>query len=899
MNLALTDPAAAAALTPEQWVALHVPRFAAVAPAYREYEDFLKLVLKRMTTKVAPMAVVEARAKGVPSFAEKILRKRDTYQTPRDLQPPDPLVRLTDLCGGRVICQTAAQVQAVCKWIEQAFVIDWANSEDVSQRLKPTEFGYRSVHYIVQVDPARLAKAGLSVEVPENLSGLTVDQVGKQAASIPLKAEIQVRTLLEHASSMLGHDTIYKTELKMPPRIRREYAALAAVLEGADRETTVLLEKLDDFRSNAGAWLGAARVKEEIAYARVMIGLPDVHLPPSAKLPVALRAAKLSITLGEWETAATMLKPFAGLPDAAVQATLGHALVGGHWDHPTSPEFAVGRKALKQATDLAPDDAETWCLRAECAAYLRDDEQARECFRHSLTADGTEPRTLAHYLGFEAASQASVAPLHLGAPMIRAAIVRTRCQIEAGANLAIAWSSLALFHLYLNEPYPALAALAQLLRLCEGNPTVPGEPSPPPCAAGRSLLRLRETIRRLGGLRTQLDGFAWVERFVLLALAHRMGDSSARLELADLATWHRESSQPHFTAETKAVILAGGCQPAVEPFMPAFAKLLDRAGRGLAFDLICGGTRSGVSGVAGALAATSGGAVRGIAYLPASLPRGAEEDKSGYPLRFSSPKSNDFSPLEPLQAWTDLLVAGVNPATVRLLCYAPGEISRAECAIALSLGARVGVVADPTLPKDRQFDYAAWSGCNNLLSLPADAMTVRAFLQMAQQPLTAEAKTRLEQAARRAHEDYVKSAKSKDPSLFPWDKLDENLKLSNYHQVAYWEHTLRDYGLGIRTLTDADKLHEPLSMSDALPKRDEITDPVMELAELEHGRWNVERLAYGWTYAPEKDVTRKLSPFLVPWPALTKEIQGYDVEAITGLPAKLREVGLEIYRLES
>ena len=71
----------------------------------------------------------------------------------------------------------------------------------------------------------------------------------------------------------------------------------------------------------------------------------------------------------------------------------------------------------------------------------------------------------------------------------------------------------------------------------------------------------------------------------------------------------------------------------------------------------------------------------------------------------------------------------------------------------------------------------------------------------------------------------------------------------------------------------------------------------MELAELEHGRWNVERLAFGWASAPERDVARKLSPYLVPWPALTKEIQGEDVAAIAGLPANLRDVGLEAYRL--
>lgn len=106
-----------------------------------------------------------ARPKGLASFAEKIIRKRKLYTDPKNPEPPDPLVRMTDLCGGRVITQTAGQVSAVCRFIEAAFDIDQLNSEDVSQRLKPTEFGYRSVHYIVQFNPDKLKAAGIELAI--------------------------------------------------------------------------------------------------------------------------------------------------------------------------------------------------------------------------------------------------------------------------------------------------------------------------------------------------------------------------------------------------------------------------------------------------------------------------------------------------------------------------------------------------------------------------------------------------------------------------------------------------------------------------------------------------------------------------------------------------------------
>lgn len=900
-NPALTDPTLACALTDEQWVALHVPRFAAAAPAYAEYESFLKLALKELAGRVAPLAVVEVRAKRVASVAEKILRKRETYQTAKDPLPPDPLVRLTDLCGGRVICHTAAQMRAVCQLLERAFVIDWPNSEDVSQRLKTAEFGYRSVHYIVQADPGLLAQAGCKTPVPPALLGFAPDALGSHVAGRPLKAEIQVRTLLEHASSDLGHDSIYKTELRVPERIKRQYAALAAVLEGADREIERLLAALGDFRSNFGAWHERAEVEREIAHARVLLSLPEQSLPTAAKLTVAVRAAQLALAIGRHEQAIQVLQDFQTEPQAQVRQVLGQALVELHWQNANDEAFVAGQEHLAAAAALAPGDAETLGLRAECAAHAGDDVEARQLFAEAVAADGTEPLTLVRYLEFEAASLGNDNPLRMATPMIRAALVRAGHQIESRANLASAWSAAAVAHLFLNEPFPALHALAQVVRLC-GQCEVkssPAEPPPCACAAGRSLLRLRETVRRLRGIREKLAGFDGFERFLLLALAVRLRDPRAAKELGSLASWRRGEAKdalPHFNKERRVVLLAGGCEPVMQPFMDRFGPQLLRACERLDFDLVSGGTRSGISGVGGDVAAASGGRIRAFGYLPSHLPRGVQEDAERFSQRFSAPDTKDFTPLDPLQAWTDLIAAGIAPAEVRLLCYAPGDIARAECDFALTLGARVGVVLDATLPKDRRFDAADWEGCSTLLLLPNDAMTFRAFLQIDQRPLSEADKLRLKPAAQLAHADYVKSATPKDASLQPWDKLSESLQLSNYCQVAYWEKTLRDYGLGVRPLTEADQAHPPLVMADVLPKQ-AGHDPIATLAELEHGRWNVERLSFGWRYALEKDVAKKLSPWLIPWDEVPPEIQKFDLDAITTLPEKLRQAGLELYQL--
>jgi len=66
------------------------------------------------------------------------------------------------------------------------------------------------------------------------------------------------------------------------------------------------------------------------------------------------------------------------------------------------------------------------------------------------------------------------------------------------------------------------------------------------------------------------------------------------------------------------------------------------------------------------------------------------------------------------------------------------------------------------------------------------------------------------------------------------------------------------------------------------------------MAEMEHGRWNVERLSAGWRFGPEKNEDERISPYLIPWQNLSPEIKGYDREAVCNFPKLLWDAGLKI-----
>ena len=100
-----------------------------------------------------------------------------------------------------------------------------------------------------------------------------------------------------------------------------------------------------------------------------------------------------------------------------------------------------------------------------------------------------------------------------------------------------------------------------------------------------------------------------------------------------------------------------------------------------------------------------------MGYLPRLLPLGvsADTNASRYAELYPS-AGTDFSPLDPLQGWTDLIAAGADVGRIKLLTYAGGRISRTDYAMALALGARVGVIDDPQLPADRRFNDPDWGG---------------------------------------------------------------------------------------------------------------------------------------------------------------------------------------------
>jgi hypothetical protein len=145
--------------------------------------------------------------------------------------------------------------------------------------------------------------------------------------------------------------------------------------------------------------------------------------------------------------------------------------------------------------------------------------------------------------------------------------------------------------------------------------------------------------------------------------------------------------------------------------------------------------------------------------------------------------------------------------------------------------------------------------------------------------------------ARAFHEDYVQAELAKgltrdtNPSLLPWEELNEDMKDSNRSEAKHTLAKLNAIGCNI-AMTGAldDQLFE------FVPEEIEL------MAKMEHERYVKERLARGWRYGPIRDTRRKTNPTLIPWEQLSEEEKEKDRISVRNIPKLLSMVGFQIYR---
>jgi len=821
----------------QKWVLRQVEKYSLQKQTYNNYAKHLKIILEDIAKKVTPFNFIQAREKGIPNFADKVLRKLGKYH--------DPLKDMTDLCGARVIVQTQEQVKAICDHIEKVFTIDKENSLDASQRLKPSEFGYRSIHYVVQFKEGSNIFQNSDLKIPKSLFGL--------------KAEIQVRTFLEHSWADFCHDIIYKSDFPVPQTWQREGATLAAMLEQVDQHFGHIVENVGRYSTSYGTYMTPDEISEKISRFEFVLKYDKENVE------LVNQVGQMKIAIGDYKGAIQILSKRADSGNPRLLRNLGLALTRCY--PKANVKYGKGLKYLNAA--IKQNDADAMSIFAFLTKNEKSDREIRCLYQRAYEVAPSNPAYLANYLEYEIICQRNISITDILKPNILGALKTSRDHADVRLNLPRAFFDMGKLYLLIGKPYESLWAYSSALYYCNTQD------------CKNILTEQLSSVRKLRTVKDELEGYKWVYRLLLIGLYVRFPSEGVKKELIDLATRKlRKTTSP-------VIILAGGCDMDINETIRTYCSTLINAFEHFQGTVISGGTTIGISKVASDLRQKYGSSVFTIGYVPMNISSGTLKNfdqKKFNAIRRTTGK--DFSPLEPLQHWVDLLASGVAADTVKLIGINGGLIAATEYRIALSLGAKVGLIEDSGREADKLLNDKDWNTVNNLIRLPDDMMTIKVYLRPPVQAFGNEKKR--ETMAQVVHEAYreeqVRNITTDDPAMVEWKNLSEGYKESNRQQV--------------------DHIIEKLSMinCEVAPVRGDkdgctltLTEIEM-LAKFEHGRWMVEKLANGWSYAPKKSLEKKTNPCLVPWNNLPIKEQDKDCQAVKKIPEFLAEVGLTIKR---
>ncbi|RTJ79956.1 hypothetical protein C3H43_01855 [Campylobacter jejuni] len=191
---------------------------------YESFEIILKNYINFLIDKAIAenkleknVAEIKSRTKTFESFKGKI--NRDD----KKLKYSDPLREVTDLVGIKILLTSIKDSQIVYELLraELKDQIDEENSVDKTQELKlQRKFGYLGKHLVISYDPKML----------NITSSLNLDKEALKG----LKAEIQIKTLLQHVWSEVEHKARYKAGEELSDDKKRYFDRLAALIEVAD-----------------------------------------------------------------------------------------------------------------------------------------------------------------------------------------------------------------------------------------------------------------------------------------------------------------------------------------------------------------------------------------------------------------------------------------------------------------------------------------------------------------------------------------------------------------------------------------------------------------------------------------------------------------------------------------
>jgi ppGpp synthetase/RelA/SpoT-type nucleotidyltranferase len=617
--------------------------------------SYLRTLFRHIAKKLDIYPIIEARAKSLESFAEKIIRPGKNYR--------NPINEITDFCGVRVITHTLDEVDRMQQVLEEYFIIDRINSEDKKEKLAFREFGYLSRHFIVQLKEF--------IPLPGFDDRVKFNHLEK------LKAELQLRTLAQHIWADIYHEMGYKNEFQLPSRWEREFARIAALLENCDRGFQEIKNDMVLFESNYGKYMDDEQLGALAERLEILLAFDQ-------SINIFHRLIKTYSALGQWEKSVRLYTTHRDLMhgSAPILRDVGMTFCKAYPDD--AEQYAHGQTLIKESIAMNPRDCEAYCCLG--GTYFRKNRIAEAVaeYKKALRHDATNPYALGNYILGEVILRKDPRIIEYFNSTLVHAMQRCRRQVQVGANLPWALFDLGLFSFYLNDPVQSVyyysAGIKNSLK------TWMAFSARRPFA---DLMQHEVKLKNLDLMFALLRQAEWV-----------LTDPRQRKQ----EVWLQKQGVPAF--KKPVLVLAGGCAGLEAHYKELLKQLKQKLGQ-FRGTIISGGTRSGIAELAGELQENSKD-VHTIGYLPGENSPAVKRliDRRYKEFRFT--RGDDFSIRETIAFWEDFLASGGDPRTVKLIGFNGGSIAGFEYRLALAYGARVGVIENSGRQADALLDDPLW-----------------------------------------------------------------------------------------------------------------------------------------------------------------------------------------------
>lgn len=501
-------------------------------PKFVLLSKVLLKLLKRIT-KIVGEGIVQTRAKDVVSFAEKIQRPGKKHNYGRN-----PIDDLTDLCGGRCIFTTLKGVNECSNLIEREFRIGWEDSEDKIKTYDASQFGYLSTHYIVQLnlesplikyltfqkvsstqEESSEAKINFSAydvierDSDEESEGIKVSEEMRKKIFEEienLNSEVQVRTLLQHAWSEVSHKRVYKSEFPIPRRIMRSFNRISAVLENTDAGFLNMIEELEMFVNNYGAYMTDQEIREEINRLKIV-----VEIAPNLKKieDYIYRIVRLARSIEKWEETIEILEWYSQKVKLTPELNREYGLaLSKSAPNYKCNQYMLAKEKLEAAIKGNPQDSDAYSILGGWWKKKGNLDKALTYYEKAYIKEPDDSYAVGNYFVLEISHNRNYKILQYSKPIFKNVIAKLETQKEIGVNIPWVYFDLGLFNLFSGNIVKALNNYLTAIRYSN---------------ARWMITTTLKNINLLYEFEDKIVGLKQVKQILLLGLAYRFQDQNA------------------------------------------------------------------------------------------------------------------------------------------------------------------------------------------------------------------------------------------------------------------------------------------------------------------------------------------------------------------------------------